>query len=65
MNTRSVARVIAVGDKIHSISQSVNRLLTLSPRYVMVTFFTHRTALEGGEGGELAAIGGGSVDQNS
>ena len=41
---RSVERVIAVEQNF---TRSLDRLLTLGPRYVMVTYLTHRDGVEG------------------
>ena len=54
-------KIIAVGENY---TRSLDRLLTLSLRYVTVTCLTHGTASEGGEGEELHAGGGGSVMPN-
>ena len=50
---QSIKRVIALKDKyanFHSIRESINGLLTLSPQYVIFTCLTYEDGIGGREG---------------
>ena len=57
-NTRSVEGVAAGIWAQFSLDRSHDRLETLSPRYVMVTFLTHGKAFKGGKGRKFDVWGG-------
>ena len=57
--------LVYLSTTFYNFTRSLDRLYTLSPRYIMVTWLTHESGVAEREGWGVERKGRGSVEQNA